>query len=80
MMTREEIIEQLIGFAALAFKADAAGISENTNLAEELGVSSNQRITMIASIENEFDVMIPMAKFGNYKTIGDLADYIMDEM
>ncbi|MCF0134493.1 MAG: acyl carrier protein [Blautia sp.] len=79
-MTREEIIEQLIGFAALAFKADAAGISEGTNLAEELGVSSNQRITMIASIENEFDVMIPMAKFGNYKTIGDLADYIMDEM
>ena len=35
---------------------------------------------MSSSIENEFDVMIPVARFGNFKTIGDLADYIMDEM
>ena len=79
-MTREELIEQLIEFAADAFGADAANITEDTDIAEELGVQSSQRITMTASIENEFDVMIPVARFGNYKTIGDLADFIMDEM
>lgn len=79
-MTREELIAQLIEFAADAFGVDADSITEDTDIAEELGVQSSQRITMTASIENEFDVMIPVARFGNYKTIGDLADFIMDEM
>ena len=35
---------------------------------------------MSASIENDFDVMIPVAGFGNYKTIGALADFVMEEM
>lgn len=79
-MSREELIASLIDFAAMAFGKDAAGIHEDTDIAEELGKTSAQRVAMAASIENEFDVMIPVARFGNYKTIGDLADFIMEEM
>jgi acyl carrier protein len=79
-MTREEVVEKLIEFASIAFEKDAAGITEDTDIAAELGVKSVQRVSMISSIENDFDVMIPVARFGNYKTIGDLADFIMDEM
>ena len=79
-MSREEIINKLIEFAAIAFKVDAANIHEDTDIAEELGVSSMQRVSMSVSIENEYDVMIPVARFGNYKTIGDLADHILEEM
>ena len=79
-MTREEITEKIIEFAALAFEKDAAKITEDTDIAEELGVQSKQRIAMAASMENEFDVMIPVARFGNYKTIADLVDFVMDEM
>lgn len=79
-MSREEMIAKLREFAALAFGVDAASITENTDIAAELGNSSMQRVAMTASIENEFDVMIPVARFGNYKTIGDLADYILEEM
>lgn len=79
-MTREEVLAKVIEFAAMAFKKDAAEIKEDTNIAEELGVASIQRTTMSASIENEFDVMIPVARFGNFATIGALVDYIMDEM
>ena len=79
-MTREEITKQVIEFAALAFEKDAAEITEDTDIAEELGVQSKQRIAIAASIENEFDVMIPVARFGNYKTIADLVDFILDEM
>jgi len=64
----------------MAFHADAAALSEDTDIAEELGVASTQRVAMTASIENEFDVMIPVARFGKYKTIGDLADFVMEEM
>ena len=80
MMTREEVVAKMIEYAAMAFQADAAKINENTNIAEELGIASTQRVAMSASIENDFDVMIPVARFGNYKTIGDLADFVMEEM
>lgn len=77
---REEIIEKLIEFAAMAFSKDKTLINENTDIAKELGVSSLQRVAMSASIENEYDVMIPVARFGAYKTIGDLADFILEEI
>ena len=79
-MTREEVVAKMIEYAAMAFQADAANINENTNIAEELGVASTQRVALSASIENDFDVMIPVARFGNYKTIGELADFVMEEM
>lgn len=79
-MSREEVLAKMIEFAAMAFNKDAANITENTNIAEELGVTSMQRVAMSASIENEYDVMIPVARFGKFVTIGDLVDFVMDEM
>ena len=77
-MERSEMIAKLIEFAAMAFKVDAATLTEDTNL-NELGTASMMRVAMTASIENEFDVMIPVARFGNFETIGKLADYIEEE-
>ncbi len=77
-MERAEIIANLIEFAALAYKVDAGTLSEDTNL-NELGTSSVQRVAMSASIENEYDVMIPVARFGNFETIGKLADFVIEE-
>ena len=77
-MTREELIKNLINFASLAFKVDASTLTEDTNL-NELGTSSVQRVAMSASIENEYDVMIPVARFGNFETIGKLADFVLEE-
>lgn len=79
-MSREEVLAKMIGFAAMAFNKDAAGITESTNIAEELGVTSMQRVAMSASIENEYDVMIPVASFAKFTTIGDLVDFVMEEM
>lgn len=79
-MSREEVLADMIEFAAMAFDKDAAAITENTNIAEELGATSMQRVAMSASIENEYDVMIPVARFGKFVTIGDLVDFVMNEM
>ena len=49
-MNREELMAKIIEFAAMAFNKDAAAINENTNIAEELGVASSQRVSMSASI------------------------------
>lgn len=79
-MSREEVTAKMIGFAAMAFGKEEGAIKEDTNIAEELGVSSSQRVAMSASIENEFDVMIPVARFGKFETIGALVDFVMEEM
>ena len=79
-MTREEVLAKIIEFAAMAFHKDASEIREETKISEELGVASSQRVAMPASIENDFDVMIPVARFGKFETIGDLVDFVMDEM
>lgn len=79
-MSREEVLNKVIEFAAMAFKKDASAINEDTNIAEELGVASAQRVAMSASIENEYDVMIPVARFGKFETICDIVDFVMDEM
>ena len=78
-MSREEVLAQLIEFAAMAYGVDAAELTEETNL-NDLGVASSQRVAMSASIENDFDVMIPVARFGNFESIGAIVDFIMDEM
>ena len=79
-MTREEVLAKMIEFVAMAFNKEASEIKEDTNISEELGVASSQRVAMTASIENEFDVMIPVARFGKFETIGALVDFVMDEM
>ena len=80
MEERNEVLANIIKFAAMAYKKPEEEINENTNVSEELGVQSMQRVELSASIENEYDVMIPVARIGNFKTSGDIVDYVMDEM
>ena len=80
MEERNEVLANIIKFAAMAYKKPEEEINENTNVSEELGVQSMQRVALSGSIENEYDVMIPVARIGNFKTIGDIVDYVMDEM
>lgn len=79
-MERNEVLENIIEFASRAYEKPAGEINENTNISEELGVRSMQRVAFSASIENEYDVMIPVARIGQFETIGAIVDYVMDEM
>ncbi|GFI32821.1 acyl carrier protein [Lachnospiraceae bacterium] len=79
-MERNEVLDNIIEFASRAYEKPAGEINEHTKISEELGVRSMQRVALSASIENEYDVMIPVARIGQFETIGDLVDYVMDEM
>ena len=80
MEERNEVLANIIEFASRAYEKPADEINENTKISEELGVRSMQRVALSASIENEYDVMIPVARIGQFETIGDLVDHVMDEM
>ncbi len=78
-MSREEVLAKVIEFAAMSYGVDASEITEETNL-NDLGVGSQQRVAMSASLENDFDVMIPVARFGKFESVAALVDFVMDEM
>ncbi len=79
-MERNEVLANIIEYASRAYEKPAEEINENTKISEELGVRSMQRVALSSSIENEYDVMIPVARIGQFETIGDLVDHVMDEM
>jgi len=77
-MNKDAIIERLIQDAATVYKHDAADLSADTQIAETLGTKSLDRMGMCAMIENHFDVVIPLAEFGQYKTFDELAQMILE--
>ena len=79
-MDREEVLAKIIEFAADISGTDASEITEDSKTDDVVGVTSAKRVAMSASIENEMDVMIPVARFGKFETIGELVDFIMDEI
>ena len=51
-------------------------INEDTNLKNDLGLTSFDFINLIAIIEDTFHIEIDEEKYHSINTIGDLMDYI----
>lgn len=77
-MNREEMIKFIIESVAQTYRADAADISEETNIPEQFGTKSLQRVSLCALIENETDVVLSLGDIGKYPTVGELADLILE--
>lgn len=77
-MDREELLRFLIESVAQTYHADAADLSESTNLTETFGTNSLQRMALCSLIENETETMISLGDIGKYPTIGDIADLILE--
>ena len=79
-MNREEVIEKLIGYFKNAFRYEGNDLSAETKITETFGTGSMKRIAVCAMVEDELEVTVSAGKFATYETIGDLADYILEEM
>lgn len=51
-------------------------ITRDSVLLADLGMNSFDLINMVCILEDELDVEIPDRVIGNFKTIGDVMDYI----
>lgn len=51
-------------------------ITRDSVLLADLGMNSFDLINMVCVLEDEFDVEIPDLVIGNFKTIGDVMDYL----
>lgn len=70
------ILEKIKEILAEQFDVETDALSENTNIADDLGADSLDVVEVLMSIEDEFKVEIPDEEIENIKTIGELAAYI----
>lgn len=82
-MSRNEIKEKLIdvmGMAMPNMEVDLASLDESANLATDVGLSSVGVLFVVIAIEEFFNIQFENVGFGDFKTVGDVVDYIEEKL
>lgn len=74
----EEIQEKLSAKIAQLCGVDAASVTAETNLEQDLGMKSATLVVLIAYLEDEFDLDIDFMKFRRMKTVEQAARFIAE--
>ena len=78
-MTRQEIKEKLEDIIVMAMP-DAAevvrGSTEESDLNTDLGLNSVGILYLVIAIEEFFSIVFENVNVGDFKTVGDVVDYI----
>ena len=78
-MSRNDIIVKLKDVLQMAMPSsdiDLATLSEDANLVNDLGLSSVGVLYIVIAIEEFFNIRFDDVGFADFKTIGDVVDYI----
>ena len=79
MATHAEVVAELVKAVSAVAKGHAA-IGEDTALAGDLRLDSLQIMNLLLSIEDRFDVSIPVNGLADVRTLGDLARQVEERM
>lgn len=74
------VLEKVKDILAKQFEVEADTITEQTDIAEDLGADSLDVVDVLMSLEDAFDVEIPDEEIENIHTVGDLVSYIEEHM
>jgi len=69
-------IEKVKEIIANQLSIDVKKLTENTNIAEELGADSLDVVEILMALEEEFNVSIPDEAIPNIKTVKDVVEFI----
>ena len=78
-MTREQIVEKL---REILVATDSRGqdalknVTEETNLFTDLGLTSVSMLYMVIAIEEDFNIRFENVGAADFRTLGDVVDYI----
>lgn len=78
-MTREEIKEKLSDIMLMALPEAAETVNnctDQSNLTTDLGLNSVGMLFIVIAIEEMFGIRFENVNFGDFKTVGDVLDYI----
>ncbi len=71
-------VEKIRKILASQLDIDVEKIGANTDIADDLGADSLDVVELMMSVEEEFNVSIDEDEVRNFKTVGDVAQYIDD--
>ena len=75
-MTRNEIMEQVNELLANEFEVEVSEITPESNIKETLSLDSLSLVDMIALVQVNYKVNIPVAELHKIQSFSDLYDYI----
>lgn len=75
-MTRNEIIEKVNALLAEEFEVDAEAFTPNANVKDTLSLDSLSLVDLVALIQQNYKVKIPVTDLRTIVTFNDLYDYI----
>ncbi|MDM8153147.1 acyl carrier protein [Bacteroides gallinaceum] len=75
-MTRNEIIEKVNALLAEEFVVDAEAFTPNANVKDTLSLDSLSLVDLVALIQQNYKVKIPVTDLRTIVTFNDLYDYI----
>lgn len=78
-MNREEIYERLNEVFQDVFGDDDITVNDKTTASDIEGWDSLRHITLLAAIEDEFDIEFSMGQTVKMKNVGEMVDYIEEE-
>lgn len=73
-MINEEILKRVI--ALFSTMSEAEEINEDSELVDDLGISSMDVLFLISSLEEEFKIHIPEKVIRKMVTVGDVAEIV----
>ena len=79
-MSREEIYERLNEVFRDVFGEDDITVADETTAADITGWDSLRHITLLAAIEDEFDIEFSMGQTVKMKNVGEMVDFIEEEV
>jgi len=79
-MTREEIIAKVNAQLAEEFEVEESEFTPEANVKETLSLDSLSLVDLVALVEQNFKVKIPVAELRNIQTFTNLYDYIEQHM
>ena len=74
----QELLEQLAGFAKVAYGYDGEITADTTF--DELGKGSMKMIALTSTIENELDAEVTIHEVMKMKTFGELVERVEEEL
>lgn len=74
------VFEKVKQMLAEQLDADIDSLTTETNIAKDLDADSLDVVELLMTIEDEFNIEIPDEEIENIRTIGELTDYIQENM
>ena len=74
------VLEKVKVILAEQFDVDEDSLQNDTDLQDDLRADSLDVVDLLMSIEDEFDIEIPDEEIENIRTVGELVNYIENNM